>query len=137
MPWRGLPGSCFPAVLTALLLTSISGAGATKEAPQAVEKEVRVVAARVNGSPVYEDQVAQQVKVDFRKYKKYRAGPPTPALAKVLRERALEKLIASAVLSLSSRKRGCSEKMKRISFIEDTEVIKKILKHSGLRDIKL
>ena len=46
------------------------------------------------------------------------------------------KLIPFAVLSLSSRRRGCSGKMKILSFIEDPEVIKKILKHLGLWDIK-
>lgn len=114
MPWRGLLGSFLFAVLTALLLASISGADATKEAPQAAEKEVRVVAARVNGSPVYEDQVAQQVKVDFRKYKKYRAGPPTPALAKRLRERALEKLIAVELLYQAGRKLKVPNLEKRV-----------------------
>ena len=41
-------------------------------------------------------------------------------------------LIPYYALSMSSRKRGCQGVMKIISFIEDKEVIEKILRHLGL-----
>ncbi len=114
MLWRGLLGSFLFAVLLSLLLAVMSGAGNPKGTAQAAIEETRVVAARVNGTTVYEDQVAQQVKVDFRKYKKYRAGPPTPALAKVLRERALEKLIVVELLYQAGRKLKVPNLEKRV-----------------------
>jgi len=100
---RGAAWSFIFPVLGLLVLASASLAGTDKEKAQAPAGKARAVAARVNGAPIYEDQLSAQMAVEFRKYRKFGARKPTPDLEKVLRNRALEKLITVEVVYQASQ----------------------------------
>jgi peptidyl-prolyl cis-trans isomerase C len=92
--------------VTALgLLVSVSGAGTAKETtPPDEAKTTRAIAARVNGAPIYEDALATLIDREFSKYKRFGREKPNPDLAKLLRQRALEKLIAVELISQASQR---------------------------------
>lgn len=68
------------------------------------DKESRSVAARVNGSPINEDDVARLAKMNFRKFQRFRSDGPTPELQADLRKQAIQNLIAVELLSQAGQK---------------------------------
>ena len=67
------------------------------------EAKSSAVVARVNGQPIYEDQLTPQVQADLRKFKKFGARKPSEELMKRLNEKALERLIAMELLYQASK----------------------------------
>ncbi len=60
--------------------------------------ETRSVAARVNGRPVYDDDVGRLAEMNFSKLRRFASDRPTPDLLKDLRKGALQELIAVELL---------------------------------------
>jgi peptidyl-prolyl cis-trans isomerase C len=85
-------------VLATGILVSVMASGNAKETAPASDPGVRAVAARVNGAPIYEDELAPEMKKAFRKYQKFGRKEPTPELSEVLWKRALDKLISVELL---------------------------------------
>ena len=61
------------------------------------------VVARVNGQPIFEDQLTPQVQADLQKFKKFGARKPSEELMKRLQEKALDRLIAMELLYQASK----------------------------------
>ncbi len=66
--------------------------------------ETQTLAASVNGTPIKLDDLAPQVDIDLRKYKKYGIRRQDDDLLKALRMQALEKLISVELLFQEARK---------------------------------
>lgn len=62
------------------------------------------VVARVNGKPIYEDQLNPEVKRSLEKFRKYGMRNEDPNLVKKLQKRALDKLISDELIFQESRK---------------------------------
>jgi len=73
------------------------------EIPISPEARDRTVVAKVNGQPLYEDQLTPQVQADLRKFKKFGARKPSEELMKRLKEKALQRLIAAELLYQASK----------------------------------
>ena len=67
--------------------------------------EARKVVARVNGKPIYEEQLKPRVERDLSTYRKYGMREETPELINRLQGRALEKLISEELIFQASRRR--------------------------------
>lgn len=96
----------FLMVLTSLFLTvcfmSISRgeSHATKES----ESEDRTIIARVNGQPIYKDDLTPYTREELKKFKKFgMTRQRTPELTKRMEQRALEKVITQELLTQESR----------------------------------
>ena len=64
----------------------------------------RKVVAKVNGKPIYEEQLKPRVEKDLRVFKKYGMRKEDPDLVKRLQSRALDKLIGEELLLQESQK---------------------------------
>jgi peptidyl-prolyl cis-trans isomerase C len=64
----------------------------------------RKVIARVNGKPIYEDQVNPEVKSGLERFRRYGMRREDPNLAKRLQKRALDRLIGDELVFQESRK---------------------------------
>ncbi len=91
-----------PLLLTVLsLFLSIHPAVASNDAgPSTVE---RALAARVNGEPIYLDQLAPLVQVELRKYRKFGAVEPSREMILVTQRKALEALIPTELIHQAAR----------------------------------
>jgi peptidyl-prolyl cis-trans isomerase C len=67
-------------------------------------KEPRVVAARVNGFPIYEDDVDRLAEMNFSKFKRFQSDEPPPEVQADMRKRAVQDLIAVELLTQAGRK---------------------------------
>jgi peptidyl-prolyl cis-trans isomerase C len=111
--WRPDPGGCLSVVLASIVFACTS----PMEVPQdtaAKQAEGAAVAARVNDAPIYEDQVARQVDAEARKYQKFGAKVRSVEVAKRLRGRALENLIAVELLYQAAQRLRISDVDERI-----------------------
>ncbi|HEC15300.1 MAG TPA: hypothetical protein ENI99_01800 [Sedimenticola sp.] len=63
-------------------------AGTAASAPPA-----RTIVARVNGQPIFEDQLEPKIRAGLRKYKRFNPGKPLQAVKKSLQAKALEEQI--------------------------------------------
>jgi peptidyl-prolyl cis-trans isomerase C len=70
---------------------------------QAVKEDGRVVVAKVNGKPIYEDQLNQQVEVMLSRFNKHGMHEPSPELLRLKREQVLNKLIDNALIYQASQ----------------------------------
>jgi len=77
--------------------------------------ETQTLAASVNGVPIKLDELAPQVHVDLRKYKKYGIRPQDDDLLKALRMQALEKLISVELIYQEARKLKIDNLDERVS----------------------
>ena len=76
---------------------------AAAEDTPAVKEDGRVVVAKVNGKPIYEDQLNQQVEATLSKFKKYGKREPAPELLRQKREQVLSQLIDNALVYQASQ----------------------------------
>lgn len=67
------------------------------------EAKTRKVVARVNGQPIYEDQMTPPMQARLRKLKRFGSGNPSEEVMKSLEEKVLEKLIAVELLYQASQ----------------------------------
>lgn len=95
------------AATTLFLLAGLFTAGehtsASETVPREAQKagpsdETRSVAARVNGRPVYDDNVDRLAEMNFSKLRRFASDKPTPDLLNDLRKGALQELIAVELL---------------------------------------
>jgi len=98
--FRGIPALL---VAGALILPLLAGAAATEDGDPGTAPAPRVLVARVNGEPIYEDQLAPQVESQLRKFRKRGAKGPSEDLTGRLRQQALDKVIAMELLVQASR----------------------------------
>ena len=91
------------AVIAATIVPGHILANDPEGGPKAQAK-ARVVVARVNGEPIYEDQMTPQVNTQLKKFKKFGAQETSPDLLKRLQEKALENLIDTELLYQASKK---------------------------------
>jgi len=78
------------------------------------ETKTRTVVARVNGQPIYEDQLTLQIQARLRSVRKLGGGNPSEEAMKNLKENALERLIAAELLYQASRSLEIPDLDKRI-----------------------
>jgi parvulin-like peptidyl-prolyl isomerase len=71
-----------------------------KDTPEKLNK----VVARVNGNPIYDDDLTPYVSREVRKFKKFSPKRDTSALEKRLKQKALDKVISQEVLNQESRR---------------------------------
>ena len=64
----------------------------------------RNVVARVNGKPIYEDQLASGVKKELKRFKKYGKGDDSPDLVTRLQEKTVHKVIDKELIYQKSQK---------------------------------
>jgi peptidyl-prolyl cis-trans isomerase C len=76
-------------------------------------KEKKVVA-KVNGQPVYEDQLTEAVNKSMKKWKKYGMKQPTPALTYKFQSRALNEVIDEELIIQAAQKVTVTELDKRV-----------------------
>ena len=78
------------------------------------EVKERKVVAKVNGQPIYEDQLAEDVNKSMKKWKKYGMKQPTPALTYKFQTRALTKVIDDELIIQAAQKITVTELDKRV-----------------------
>lgn len=66
--------------------------------------EARTVVARINGQPIYEDQLKSQVEKDLKTYRRYGRGKDTVELVKRLQAKALNKAIGDTLVNQEAKK---------------------------------
>jgi peptidyl-prolyl cis-trans isomerase C len=108
----------FAAVTLVITPTVIA---ATEGSKKEATKERRVVA-KVNGQPIYEDQLTEGVNKSLKKWKKYGMRQQTPALTYKLQKRALNQVIDDVLIIQAAQK------------IKVTDLDKKV--DQKLRDMK-
>jgi peptidyl-prolyl cis-trans isomerase C len=118
---------------------------ASKEDTVAV-KEGKKIVAKVNGQPIYEDDLTPFVKKEIKKYTKYSVQRDTTKIEKHLQKKALDKVIARDLLYQESQKieiEGIEEKIaermkKAKEKYESNEEYASYLKTRGLteKDVK-
>ena len=88
------------AMTLVIVPSTIAGADAQKKE----EKAERKVVAKVNGKPIYEDQLTEDVNKSMKKWKKYGMKQPTPALTYKLQKKALNKVIDNELVIQAAQK---------------------------------
>ena len=91
--------SCF-----AVTLCFASTDTATPDAKNQSKANYRKVVARVNGKPIYEDQLASGVKKELKRFKKYGKGDDSPDLVKRLQGKIVHKVIDQELIYQKSQK---------------------------------
>lgn len=94
-------------ILLCCFMVTVCFAGTTtsiKEAKKQSEVKERKVVARVNGKPVYEDQLTPEVKKGLKKFKKYGMRKDSPEMEKRLQKKALGRVIDYELIAQESRK---------------------------------
>ena len=92
-------------ILFSFIIFSVSAiAHASPDAKQKTEKKKQKVVAKVNGEPIYEDQLEPGVKESLKKYKKYGMRKETPTLITRFQKKALGKLIDNELVYQEGRK---------------------------------
>ena len=100
----------FPAVSLVNVPTTIAATdGGNKEAA----KERKVVA-KVNGQPIYEDQLDEGVNKSMKKWKKYGMKQPTASLTYKFQKRALTEVIDEELIIQAAQKITVTELDKRV-----------------------
>jgi len=90
------------AVIAALTLSVRSLAAKTEDKPSG-EAQARTVVARVNGQPVYEDQLTPQIQARLRRLRRFGGGNPSEEVMKSLKEKVLERLVGVELLYQASK----------------------------------
>jgi peptidyl-prolyl cis-trans isomerase C len=103
--WLAIP---LAALIVAAIQTTQPLAASTGPETTAEAKNSAVVA-RVNGQPIYEDQLTPQVQADLRKFKKFGAREPSEELMQRLKAKALDRLISLELLYQASENLEISE----------------------------
>ena len=94
----------FLALLAFTLCTVAATLYASPDAQLKTEKKKRKVVAKVNGSPIYEEQLDPGVQEGLKKYKKYGMRKESPALINRLQKKTLVKVVDHELLYQESRK---------------------------------
>jgi peptidyl-prolyl cis-trans isomerase C len=107
----------FSILLISILLTfCLAG---ISSAAEAIKKDTgekgRKVVARVNGQPIYEDQLAPDVAKGQKKFKKYGVKRKSDSLVKRLQKKALDKVISQELIYQESRKINIPDIEEKIS----------------------
>jgi peptidyl-prolyl cis-trans isomerase C len=90
------------AVIVLLTLCVQLLAAKTEDKPSG-ESKARTVVARVNGQPIYEDQMTPQIQARLRRLRRLGGGNPSDEVMKSLKEKVLERLIAVELLYQASK----------------------------------
>jgi peptidyl-prolyl cis-trans isomerase C len=77
---------------------------AATDAKKKEETKERKVVAKVNGQPIYEDQLSMDVNKSLKKWKKYGMKQQTPALTYKLQKRVLSKVIDDELVLQAAQK---------------------------------
>lgn len=91
-------------LLVAVILNAGAFTNAEEAGPVSPQASARVVIARVNGQPIYEDQLAPLVNAQLRKFRKFGARESNERFIKRLREKALDNLVQTELLYQAGRK---------------------------------
>ena len=75
----------------AVSILSVPGTGASTDAPEKEGKKEKKVVAKLNGKPIFEDQLTPGVNKSLKKWKKYGMKQQTPELTYKLQKKALNK----------------------------------------------
>jgi peptidyl-prolyl cis-trans isomerase C len=102
----------FSYLMVTVFFTSTT-TGATDAKKQSETKDRKVVA-RVNGKPIYEDQLAPEVEKGLKKFKKYGMKQKSPELIKRLQMKALNKVIDQELIYQESQKLTINDLDKKI-----------------------
>ena len=76
----------------------------TPDAKKQSNAKDRKVVARVNGNPIYEDQLASGVKKELKRFKKYGKESDSPDLVKRLQEKTVHKVIDTELIYQEGQK---------------------------------
>ena len=103
-------------VITVLLgvLGFTPGFTGSTEVTKETEPKAKKVVARVNGQPIFEDQLNPGVEQSLKKWKKYGMKRQTPALTYRLQSRALNKVIDEELIVQASQKIKVEELDKKV-----------------------
>ncbi|MFV1964642.1 MAG: peptidylprolyl isomerase [Pirellulaceae bacterium] len=93
---------CLSLVVATSCVVDISRGSAQGEGPAVAT--TRKIVARVNGKPLYEDQLKPQVESSLRKFRKYGMQDKDSDLVRRLRTRALDRIIGEELISQESQK---------------------------------
>jgi len=98
--------SCYTLlIIFSFTICSVSAfAHASSDAQQKTETKKRKVVAKVNGEPIYEDQLESGVQKGIKKYKKYGMRQETPAVINRFQKKALRKVVDNELLYQEGRK---------------------------------
>jgi peptidyl-prolyl cis-trans isomerase C len=88
----------------------VPGTGSSTDAP----KKERKVVAKVNGKPIFEDQLDADVNKSLKKWKKYGMKQQTPALTYKLQKRALDGVIDDELVVQAALKIKVTEMDKKV-----------------------
>ena len=94
-------------MLLCCFMVTVCFAGATTSAPEVKKKseaKKRKVVAKVNGKPIYDDQLTPAMDKGLKKFKKYGMRQESPELVTRLQKKALSKVIDNELISQESRK---------------------------------
>ena len=94
----------------AVSILSVPRTGASTDAP---EKE-RTVVAKVNGKPIFEDQLDADVNKSLKKWKKYGMKQQTPALTYKLQKKALNSVIEEELVIQAAQKTKVKDLDKKV-----------------------
>lgn len=110
---------CFFIFLAGIFLTfSLAGIpNAAQEIKKETEKKDKVIVAKVNGQPIYEETLTPYVQKEVRKFKKFSGKKDTSMLEKRIQKRVLNKVIGQELINQESKKL-------KINDIEEKIVIK-------------
>jgi peptidyl-prolyl cis-trans isomerase C len=81
----------------------------TSEVKKETETGGRKIVAKVNGNPIYEDQLAPYVRKSLKSFQKFGGGKDTTALVKRLKKRALATVIGQELILQESQKMTVSD----------------------------
>jgi peptidyl-prolyl cis-trans isomerase C len=85
------------------MIVPVQDLGAATEEKPSGGVQAGTVVARVNGQPIYEDQMTPHIQARLRKLKRLGGGNPSEEVMKSLKERVLEKLISVELLYQASQ----------------------------------
>lgn len=88
----------------AVTLCFVSATTDASDVKKNSEAKKRKAVARVNGKPIYEDQLAPEVEKGLKKFRKYGMRKDSPDLVKRLNKKALDKVIDHELISQESQK---------------------------------
>jgi len=122
-------------LLTTLFLTFclMSIANSDSDANKGDESAERIIAARVNGQPIYKEALAQYTEKELKKFRKYgMARKESPELVKRMERKALEKVIAEELLSQESQQVKIDDIEKKV----DEQIAKTKIKYKTEENFK-
>ena len=94
---------------------SVSRTIASTDAQQKEETKERKVVAKVNGKPIYEDQLDADVNKSLKKWKKYGMKQQNPALTYKLQKKALNGVIEDELVIQAAQKTKVKDLDKKVN----------------------